>query len=341
MNPDYLLSNYNYNLPESLIAYERGDGPSDRMLVLDRGRNEITHCQVKDILSFINENVLVVFNDTKVIPARLLGVKDRTGGKVDAVLLGTEDGIRWRALIKPRQRLKEGQRIIFEGVLSAVYIGGNEIEFEKEVDISLLEKIGRMPLPPYIKRTPREDDRFRYQTVYAQHYGAIASPTAGLHFDKFLLYEIEKVSAGVEFVTLHVGYGTFAPIKVEDIREHRMHKEWISVKAETIKKIHMAKTSGKEVLAIGTTVVRTLEAIGYEVLSPSGKDIGLWTDLFIYPGFEFKVVDHIFTNFHLPKSSLLVLVSAFVGRERLLWAYREAVSKEYRFFSYGDAMLIW
>ncbi len=341
MNQEYLLSSYDYHLPEELIAYERGEGPADRMLVLDKESGRIEHRKVRDLLDYVDQDVLVVFNDTKVIPARLLGVKEGTGGKVDVVLLESEDGFRWRALIKPKQRLREGQRIVFEGKLLGTYRGGDEIEFERKVDVPLLEEIGRMPLPPYIKRIPEERDKAMYQTVYARNYGAVASPTAGLHFDQGLLEEIRRRSAGVEFVTLHVGYGTFAPIKTEDIRDHRMHKEWISVRAETIQRIHQAKSEGKKILAVGTTVVRTLEAISEEVFSPSGRDVGMWTDLFIYPGFEFKVVDHLFTNFHLPKSSLLILVSAFAGRERILSAYREAVRMGYRFFSYGDAMLIW
>ncbi len=341
MNPDYLLSNYDYNLPQSLIAWERGDGPSDRLLVWDRRKDEIRHLRVRDILEYLDKNVLVIFNDTRVIPARLLGVKEKTGGKVDVVLLSTEDGFEWKALIKPRMRLKPGQRILFEGAIWGVYEGGDRIRFEEKVDIPLLERIGRMPLPPYIKRVPEERDKQMYQPVYARHYGAIAAPTAGLHFDRDLLDQIERKSAGVEFVTLHVGYGTFAPIRVEDIRKHRMHREWVSVNSAIINRIHESKKAGKEILAIGTTVVRVLETIADEIYSPTGRNVEMWTDLFIYPGFEFRVVDHLFTNFHLPKSSLLILVSAFAGREKVLSIYKEAVRQKYRFFSYGDAMLIW
>ncbi len=338
----YDLEAYDYHLPEELIAYEPIRGKEDRLLVVDRSDGSLQDRKVGDLLDYLDRDVLVVFNDTKVIPARLLGVKRRTGGRVDALLVRPEDaeGRIWKALVKPKQRLKEGEEIIFEDRLRGYYQPPDIIRFERPVDIPLLEEIGRMPLPPYIKRVPEDRDREMYQTVYARRYGAIAAPTAGLHFTPELVEELRKRVSNVVFVTLHVGYGTFSPIKTRDIRDHEMHSEWIEVSKEAMAELITARKSGKKILAVGTTVVRTLETIVDLVEKGEARDFSGWTNIYIYPGHQFKMVDMLFTNFHLPRSSLLLLVCAFAGRDLTLRAYKHAVEKRYRFFSYGSAMLI-
>ncbi len=338
----YDLDAYDYYLPRELIAYEPLRGREDRLLVVDRDSGVFRDRKVGDLLEYINEDVVVVFNDTKVIPARLLGRKVRSGGQVDALLMHPEDGDGWvwKALVKPKQRLKEGEEIVFEDRLRGYYHPPDLIRFERPVDIPLLEEIGRMPLPPYIKRVPEDRDRQMYQTVYARRYGAIAAPTAGLHFTPEMLEELKARAGKVVFITLHVGYGTFAPIKTQDIREYRIHSEWVEVGREAMAELVEARRSGKKILAIGTTVVRTLETVAEFVEKGEVKDFSGWTDIYIYPGYRFRMVDMLFTNFHLPRSSLLLLVCAFAGRDLVLRAYRHAVEKGYRFFSYGSAMLI-
>ncbi len=339
----YRLDFYDYSLPTELIAYEPGEGTRDRLLVVDRENRKFKEGFVGSILEYLNSDTLVVFNNTKVIPARLIGIKQDTGGKVDVLLIRavSEDKRRWKALIKPLSRMKLGQRLLLEDRLKAVYQGGKIIEFEDTVDIGLLEEIGRMPLPPYIKRLPGETDKVNYQTVYARHYGAVAAPTAGLHFDHGLMQEIADMVWGICYVTLHVGYGTFSPIKSSDIREHRMHKEEFFIDRENLRLLREAISSQKRILAVGTTTVRVLETLSCEDIYDMDREtIEGSTDIFIYPGYKFKFVDMLFTNFHLPKSSLLLLVCAFADRDLILRAYKYAIEQRYRFFSYGDAMLI-
>ncbi len=339
----FSLDNYDYYLPSHLIAYEPGGKETDRLLVLDRKVGKLTDRLVEDLIDYVDKDTLVVFNNTKVIPARLLGKKVPSGGRVDCLLVRPLDleKKRWVVLIKPSHRLKEGQEIIFERRLWARYLGEKIVEFDEPVTYQLLEDIGRMPLPPYIKRIPDRKDNSFYQTVYAKDYGAIASPTAGLHFTKRLLEELEKRVWKLCYVTLHIGYGTFAPIKVADIRKHKMHSEFFSVEGDVLSLLRDAHSKGRKILAIGTTVVRVLETIAESLQQENiTQKIEGWTDIYIYPGYKFKMVDMLFTNFHLPKSSLLLLVSAFAGRDNIMQAYQYAISKGYRFFSYGDAMLI-
>ncbi len=343
MDDIYRLDLYDYSLPIELIAYEPGEGSRDRLLVVDRGRCRFKEAIVSSILEYLDKDTVVVFNDTKVVPARLIGIKEDTGGKVDVLLIEpvSEDKKRWKALIKPLSRMKVGQRIIFEGRLEAVYQGDRIIEFKEAVDIGVLEEIGRMPLPPYIKRLPEEADKASYQTVYARHYGAVAAPTAGLHFDNRLMQEMADRVWGMCYVTLHVGYGTFSPVKSTDIRQHRMHKEKFFIDRDNLRLLREAISVGKKILAVGTTTVRVLESLSHkDIFDRDRETIEGSTDIFIYPGYEFKFVDMIFTNFHLPKSSLLLLVCAFADRDLILDAYKYAIDHRYRFFSYGDAMLI-
>jgi S-adenosylmethionine:tRNA ribosyltransferase-isomerase len=287
----------------------------------------------------LQENDVVVLNDTKVIPARIIGHKKDTLGKVDALLCDRLSGRTFRALIKPNLRI--GQEVIFgHGSVKAKLTKEKILEFNKELTHKLMERIGVMPLPPYIKRIPAKADEERYQTVYAKSPGAIASPTAGLHFTKKILQEIKDRSVNIASVTLHVGIGTFKPVKCPDVRQHIMEKEAFSVPARTVSAIRSAKEKGKRIFAVGTTTARALEAaagIGHRspVTSREGH-----TDLFIYPGYKFKVVDCLLTNFHLPKTTLFLLVCAFAGKDLIMRAYLEAIREKYRFYSYGDAMLI-
>ncbi|WP_350344427.1 tRNA preQ1(34) S-adenosylmethionine ribosyltransferase-isomerase QueA [Proteinivorax tanatarense] len=338
------LEDFNFNLPEKLIAQkpsQRRD--NSRLLVLQKDKEEdfVSHKKFKDIIELLNPNDLLVFNNTKVIPARIFGYKD-TGAKIEVLLVKKVDEFSWECLAKPGKKLKVGTVVEFSNeikgeIMGDTDFGGKVIKFNfSDMDfMERLEKAGELPLPPYIKETP--SDYGRYQTVYAKEPGAVAAPTAGLHFTDDLLDKIDKKGINTAFVTLHVGLGTFMPVQVENVLEHKMHSEFYSIDKETINKIEDCKKSGGRIIAVGTTVVRTLEtaANNSNLKAESG-----WTDIFIYPGFDFKVVDALITNFHLPKSTLMMLVSALASKQKIDAAYKEAVDEEYRFFSFGDSMFI-
>jgi S-adenosylmethionine:tRNA ribosyltransferase-isomerase len=330
------LSEFNYTLPKELIAkYPLKERDKCRLMVLDRETKKIIHRGFEDITDYFSAGDCLVLNDTKVMPARLFG-KRKTGGKVEIFLLH-KNGPVCEALIRPSGRLKEGERVRLEcgDEVEIMDRGetGRKIRFFRAVD-DILKESGHMPLPPYINRPDEESDKEDYQTVYSHNVGATASPTAGLHFTRELLDRSEAQGVKVKFVTLHTNYGTFAPIKTDEVEAHKMHKEYFSIPPDTIGAVGAVKKSSGRVFAVGTTSARSLEYWARE-----GKTQGD-NNLFIYPGFEFKVIDHLVTNFHLPMSTLMLLVSAFAGREFILEAYRKAVEEKYRFFSYGDAMLI-
>jgi S-adenosylmethionine:tRNA ribosyltransferase-isomerase len=333
------LSEFDYHLPKELIAkYPVEPRDSCRLMVLNRKEKKIEHRIFRDIKEYLEEGDLLVLNDTKVIPARLIGKKE-TGAKIEVFLLRPVTENRWEVLVRNIKRLKPGQRVIFSGdfygTLVEKYQEGKALfELHGEDINSLIKKYGHIPLPPYIEREEEEKDKNYYQTVFARKEGAVASPTAGLHFTQELLNELEEKGIKKAFVTLHVGLGTFRPIQTEDITKHKMHEEYYHIPGETLKAIKQTKEKGKRVVAVGTTVVRTLETF-----AQTGKTEG-FSDIFIYPPYDFKIVDTLITNFHLPKSTLILLVSAFAGKDFILSAYKKAVEMRYRFFSYGDAMLI-
>lgn len=335
---------FDFYLPEELIAQhplEKRD--SSRMLVLDRKTGEIEHKHFKDIIDYLDDNDVLVLNDTKVLPARLIGEKEETKAHIEVLLLKKESGDIWECLVKPAKRVKLGTIITFgNGLLKAKCTkigedGIRHVEFIYEgIFYEILDKLGTMPLPPYIRE--KLEDKDRYQTVYAKNLGSAAAPTAGLHFTKELLEKIKKKNIKVCYITLHVGLGTFRPVAVEDVTKHKMHSEYYSMTKEVANTLNKAKNEGKRIIAVGTTTTRTLETIMTkynEFTSCSG-----WTDIFIYPGYKFKAIDGLITNFHLPKSTLIMLVSAFSSKKIILNAYKEAVSKQYRFFSFGDSMFI-
>ncbi len=331
-------ANFDYNLPEELIAfYPVSNREESRLMILKRDNQEIEHRRFFDLPQFLREGDVLVLNDTKVIPSRLFGRK-HTGREVDILLTERVSPRLWKGIMK---NPKHGIEIQFEGGLNGKVLkdGRDEwqIEFEEDTD-DYIERYGKMPLPPYIKRYPEEDDRIFYQTVYADKKGAIAAPTAGLHFTRSLLDEISHRGIETLYITLHVGVGTFKPVKTENIEEHKIHQEYIEIPVESATAINRAKREGRRIIAVGTTVVRTLE--GAIDKHGSVKPVLGDTDLFVYPGFQFRVVDVLITNFHLPRSTLLMLVTAFAGREFILRAYEEAKEKGYRFLSYGDAMVI-
>lgn len=333
-----------YHLPESLIAqHPMKDRESSRMLVLDKKTGQIEHSYFKKILDYLNEGDCLVLNDTRVIPARLFGSREGKDEKIEFLLLKRVKENQWETLVRPGKKVKPSNRIVFgDGLLIADVLtieedGTRIVEFSYDgIFEEVLDRLGQMPLPPYIKE--KLEDRERYQTVYSKHKGSAAAPTAGLHFTKRLLKEIKKKGVNIAFLTLHVGLGTFRPVKVENIEEHHMHAEYFCISEETADKINMTKKNGGRIVPVGTTTVRTLETVATEdgIVRP-GKG---WTDIFIYPGYDFKIVDSLITNFHLPESTLLMLVSALAGRENILYAYNEAVKCGYRFFSFGDAMFI-
>lgn len=338
------LSDFNYDLPEELIAQDPLKKRSDsRLMVVGKEDGSIEHKHFYDIIDYVNPGDCLVVNDTKVIPARLMGVKEDTGASIEVLLLKRREEKVWETLVKPGKKARVGARISFgEGLLVGEVIdiveeGNRLIRFEYDgIWEELLDKLGQMPLPPYI--THKLEDRNRYQTVYAKNYGSAAAPTAGLHFTKELLKQLEDKGVVIAHVTLHVGLGTFRPVKVDNILEHHMHSEFYVVEQEEADKINAAKAKGSRIISVGTTSTRTLESVADEngvVRAGSG-----WTDIFIYPGYKFKVVDCLITNFHLPESTLLMLVSAFSSRENMLHAYEVAVEERYRFFSFGDAMFI-
>ena len=348
----YLLEDYNYNLPEALIAQNPvAQRDRSRLLFVDRKTRMLGHRRFFDICDLLTPSDVLVVNNTAVIPARLVGQKE-TGGRAEVLILGYPDGGKdrmdtgefiCRCMIKTSKRPKDGATLFFDQGLTAKIIdfkdGIYRVKFLYNGRFeTLLDRIGRIPLPPYIKRSDSKDDRTFYQTVYASQKGAVAAPTAGLHFSESLLEKLRKKGVKIVAITLHVSYGTFLPVRVSDIRDHRIHSEWYFIGKQTADVINREKAKGNRIVAVGTTCVRTLEYASNQsgvVAHGSGN-----CDLFIYPGYGFNVVDAMITNFHLPKSTLLMLVSAFAGRETVLKAYEAAIRERYRFFSYGDAMLI-
>jgi S-adenosylmethionine:tRNA ribosyltransferase-isomerase len=336
---------FDFQLPEELIAQTPlKDRASSRLLVVDKETGEMQDKHFYEIIDELNAGDALVMNDTKVLPARLYGEKPDTGGHLEVLLLTNLEGDTWETLIKPAKRAKVGTKISFgDGRLTAVVKeelehGGRIIEFSYEgIFLEVLESLGEMPLPPYIHE--RLEDPDRYQTVYAKDPGSAAAPTAGLHFTKELLKKIEEKGVKLVYLTLHVGLGTFRPVSVEDVDNHQMHSEFYSLSKESAGILNEVRASGKRIVAVGTTSIRTLETIGSKFGGEIKADSG-WTDIFIYPGYEFKVVDAFSTNFHLPKSTLVMLVSAFAGRELVLTAYQHAIEEGYRFFSFGDAMFV-
>lgn len=336
-------SEFDYELPEELIAQSPLlDRTSSRLMVLDKKTGKVEHKHFTDILDYLNKGDCLVLNDTKVIPARLLGKRKDTGTKVEILLLKRIDDTTWESIVYPGKKARVGNEIYFgDGLLKGKVVevkeDGNRIISFAYTGIfeEILDKLGEMPLPPYI--TEKLEDKNRYQTIYAKYDGSAAAPTAGLHFTKELLNKIEEKGVEIAYVTLHVGLGTFRPVKEDNILDHKMHVEYCNVKKEEADKINKAKKAGNKVIAVGTTSCRTLESFGENgILNYGSKDTGI----FIYPGYEFKIVDSLITNFHLPKSTLIMLISALAGKENVLSAYRDAVEEKYRFFSFGDGMLI-
>lgn len=335
------LSDFDYTLPRELIAqYPLKKRDTSRLLVLDRNTYEIQHKTFTDIVGYFKKKDILVLNNTKVIPARLIGRKI-TGGKVDCLLLERKSDTDFSALLKPSD-IKPGHRIYFDDdFLEAAVIDKGILCFNT-ADIDYIYSKGVMPLPPYIKRLPEKLDIERYQTIFAKRPGAVAAPTAGLHFTKGLLSKIKAKGVGIAFVTLHINYATFNPVKEEDISKHKMYKEYYQISKHTLDLIRRAKESKGEIVCVGTTSVRVLETLANLIMDhgPTASNYEGYTDLFIYPGYKFKMVDHLLTNFHLPRTTLLMLVSAFAGRDNIMRVYREAIKQRYRFLSFGDAMLI-
>ena len=337
-------SDYYYELPQELIAQDPlEDRSSSRLMVLDKETGAVSHHVFREMSSCLNPGDCLVLNNTRVIPARLMGAREETGGAVEVLLLKRRTGDVWECLVKPGKKARPGTRLVFgDGLLHAqvedVVEDGNRLIrfFYDGIWEEVLDRLGEMPLPPYI--THKLQDRNRYQTVYAKFDGSAAAPTAGLHFTPKLLQQIEDMGVDLAYVTLHVGLGTFRPVKVENVKEHHMHSEYYQVSAEAAEKINRAKESGHRVICVGTTSCRTVESASDE--NGHLEECCDNTDIFIYPGYRFKVLDALITNFHLPESTLVMLVSALAGREHVLAAYEEAVKERYRFFSFGDAMLI-
>ena len=338
------VSDFNYNLPQELIAQVPiKNRDESRLIVLDKKNKTIEHKIFKDIINYLKPGDCLVRNNTKVIPARLYGIKEETGINVEFLLLNRIEGDYWEVMVRPGRRLKEGTKVIFgNGILQAEILeimnGGNrKVKFTYEgIFNEILDKIGLMPLPPYIHEKLKEKDR--YQTVYAKYEGSAAAPTAGLHFTNELLEEIRQKGIDIANVTLHVGIGTFRPVKEENVEEHAMHTEHFYIKQEDVEKINKAKKEGHRIIAVGTTSCRVLESIADE--NGYVKPIEADTGIFIYPGYKFKCIDGLITNFHLPESTLIMLVSALAGKDYIMHAYEEAVKEKYRFFSFGDAMAI-
>ena len=344
MTQNLQKSDFYFDLPEELIAQDPlEDRSSSRLLVLDKETGETSHHIFKEVINYLNPGDCLVLNNTKVIPARLIGHKEDTGAAIEVLLLKRKENAIWEPLVKPGKKCKPGTKIVFgEGLLHATVLetvedGNRLIRFSYEgIFEEILDRLGEMPLPPYI--THKLQDKNRYQTVYAKYEGSAAAPTAGLHFTKELLRQIEEKGIDIAYVTLHVGLGTFRPVKVDNILEHHMHSEFYQVTKEAADKINKAKREGHRVICVGTTSCRTVESAADENgMVKEGCDN---TEIFIYPGYKFKVLDALITNFHLPESTLVMLVSALAGREHILNAYEEAIREKYRFFSFGDAMLI-
>ena len=335
---------FDYNLPEELIAQtplEKRD--NSKLMVLDRTTGKITHEVFHNIINYLEKDDILVLNDTKVMPARIIGEKTDTKAVIELLLLKNIENDNWECLAKPAKRIKEGTVVSFgNGLLKATCIGTGEegiriMKFTYDgIFYEILDSLGSMPLPPYIKEKLKDKDR--YQTVYAKNIGSAAAPTAGLHFTKELLSEIENKGIKICYITLHVGLGTFRPVNVEDVTTHKMHSEFYSMSSSVAKTLNKAKENGQRIVSVGTTTTRTLETI----MTKYGtfKEVSGWTDIFIYPGYEFKAINAQITNFHLPKSTLIMLVSAFATKDIVLNAYNEAVKNKYRFFSFGDSMLI-
>ncbi len=337
-------SDFYYDLPKELIAQTPVEPrDSSRLLLLGRNSGEIEHKHFYDIIDYLNEGDLLVCNDSRVLPARIFGIKDETGARVEFLLLKQVGTNKWETLCKPGKKAREGAKFTFgDGILKATVLevkedGNRVVEFESDENFfTALDKIGQMPLPPYI--TAELEDRERYQTVYSNELGSAAAPTAGLHFTNELMDKIKEKGVKIAYVTLHVGLGTFRPVKVDDVTKHKMHSEHYEIPAETAELINKTKANGGRVIAVGTTSCRTLESVASffgEIKACDG-----FTDIFIYPGYEFKVLDGLITNFHLPESTLIMLVSAFCGYDNIMNAYKTAVDEKYRFFSFGDAMFI-
>ncbi|EHV5200618.1 tRNA preQ1(34) S-adenosylmethionine ribosyltransferase-isomerase QueA [Listeria monocytogenes] len=339
------VEDFDFDLPEELIAQTPLlDRTSSRLMVLDKESGDIKDQHFTDIISYLNEGDALVLNDTRVLPARLHGIKDETGAHIEVLLLKQKEGNAWETLVKPAKRIRKGATITFgDGALKATCLeelehGGRILEFSYEgIFYEVLEQLGEMPLPPYIKEQLTDQDR--YQTVYAKENGSAAAPTAGLHFTEDLLAKISAKGVEIIFVTLHVGLGTFRPVDVEDTANHKMHSEFYRLTEESAERINKIKAQGGKVVAVGTTSIRTLETIASrhdgKLVAESG-----WTEIFISPGYTFQAVDALITNFHLPKSTLIMLVSALSDRTKILAAYNHAVEQQYRFFSFGDAMFI-
>lgn len=334
---------FDYNLPEELIAQHPADKRDfSRLMVVDRktGKREDKHFY--DIIDYLNEGDLLVMNDTRVIPARLFGHREGKEEEIEVFLLENIEDDKWEVLVKPGKKMKIGTKCIFSDELSLEVIdikedGNRIVEFSYEgIFQEILDRLGNMPLPPYIKEKLK--DKERYQTVYSKNPGSVAAPTAGLHFTKELLKKIEEKGVKLAYITLNVGLGTFRPVKVDDVKNHKMHSEFYQISKETADLINETKKNNKRIISTGTTTTRTLESV-YKKNGQIKEDSG-WTDIFIYPGFEFNVIDCQITNFHLPKSTLIMLVSALASKEIILDAYKDAVDKKYRFFSFGDAMFL-
>lgn len=338
------VSDFDYELPENLIAQQPAE-PRDesQLMILDRNTGSVTERTFKEIINFIDPGDTIVLNNTEVIPARLYGKKEKTGGQVEFLLLTEIESDTWEVLVRPGKKVKLGTRVVFGDhdliaeVKDRTDFGGRVVEFEYEgIFAEVLDKLGEMPLPPYI--TKDLEAKEQYQTVYAQKRGAAAAPTAGLHFTTEVLDQLKDKGVNIVNITLHVGLGTFRPVRADKVEEHDMHEEYYEVTDKAAEAINKTKEAGNRIIAVGTTVTRTLETVGGEdgyITADKG-----WTDIFIYPGYEFKVIDGLLTNFHLPKSTLIMMVSAFAGYDKVMAAYQQAIDKEYRFYSFGDAMLI-
>ena len=336
------LSDFSFELPEKLIAkYPTDDRTASRLLTLDGKNGAVKHCQFTDILDLVNENDVLVFNNTKVIPARLMGQK-ATGGQVEVLIERILQDDLALAHVRASKAPKPGTRLRLEDAIDVEVVGRRDALFElrfigDDTILHALESYGHMPLPPYIDRPDEDADKTRYQTVYSEKPGAVAAPTAGLHFDDAILNQLKQKGVTLAFVTLHVGAGTFQPVRVDNIEEHTMHAEYAEVPQSVVDAVRQAKSKGGRVIAVGTTSVRSLESASSKgELEPFFED----TSIFIYPGYHFNVVDAMITNFHLPESTLMMLISAFAGRDNVMHAYQQAIEHEYRFFSYGDAMFI-
>lgn len=338
------LEDFDYNLPEELIAQTPiKERDHSRLLVLDKTTGEIEHKHFYDIIDYLEEGDTLVLNDSKVLPARLIGIKEETNAVIEILLLKNIEKDDWECLVKPARRIKVGTTVFFgNGELKAICLEEKEegirifhLEYQG-ILLEILEKLGTMPLPPYIHEKLK--DQSRYQTVYAKEVGSAAAPTAGLHFTKELLEKIEKKKVNIAYITLHVGLGTFRPVSVEKIEDHEMHKEFYMMSKEVADLLNKTREEKKRIIAVGTTSTRTLETIASKY--QEFRECSGWTDIFIYPGYEWKAVDCLITNFHLPKSTLVMLVSSLAGRENILHAYQVAIEEKYRFFSFGDAMFI-